>query len=115
MFCPECGGEFKPEISTCPECEVDLEVTEPVADSGNAMVRVYRSADASLLPVIQSLLEASAIPVTIQGGETAGLFPFGPVGGGSDDRYLGAVILVPEDRADEAKELLTTFEPGTES
>lgn len=115
MYCPECGGEFRSDITQCPDCEVTLTPTPPSEDHSQDMVRVYRSADAALLPVLRSVLDASGIPSIVQGGEAAGLFPLGSAGGGEDNRYLGAVVLVPADHADEARELLQSYdEEGSE-
>ena len=69
---------------------------------------VLRTSDAALLPVIESTLEAAGIPFVVQGGEALSLLPLGPFGGGlfRDVLGLGAAVLVPRERADEARELL---------
>jgi len=56
---------------------------------------------------VESLLDSADIPYLVQGGETSGgLFPLGSVGGGPDERLLGAVIKVPEEYVDTAVALL---------
>jgi hypothetical protein len=68
---------------------------------------VFRTADASLLPLVKSLLESAEIPFLVQGEETTlGLLPLGPVGGGSDRRLLGAVVKVPQEHEETARGLL---------
>lgn len=103
-YCPSCRGEFVAELSTCPDCEVPLVGELPeVETSDDDLVEVFRTGDATLLPVIVSLLDASGVPCIVQGAEAAGgLFPLGAAGGKS----LAALILVPEGRAEEAKALL---------
>jgi len=103
-YCPSCRGEFVGELSTCPDCEIPLvqELPEVVEDEGE-LVEVFRTGDATLLPVIVSLLDASGVPCIVQGGEAAGgLFPLGAAAG----KALAALILVPESRAEEARALL---------
>ncbi|MCP4202559.1 MAG: DUF2007 domain-containing protein, partial [bacterium] len=105
-----CRGEFVDEVTTCPDCGTPLvselpeekEVDEP-------FVKVFRSADASLLPVIKSVLSGAGIPYVIQGEEAQGLYPFGSLGGGQDKRLLGAVVLVPETRREAAETVLVEF------
>jgi hypothetical protein len=110
MFCPECGAEYREGYTECADCGVALVDTSP-AESDHPegpFMTVFETADASLLPVVESLLDSADIPYLIQGGETSGgLFPLGSVGGGPDERLLGAVIKVPEEYVDTAVALLT--------
>jgi hypothetical protein len=79
------------------------------------LVPVFRTADAALLPLVKSVLEAAGIPYLVQGDQAMGLFPLGRFAVGVSKRSLGAIVHVPADRADEAKELLSTCaepEPG---
>ena len=99
-MCPDCGT---PLVSELPEGE---QLDEP-------LVRVFRSADSSLLPVIKSVLLGAGIPHLIQGDEAQGLYPFGSLGGGSDDRLLGAVVLVPESRREAAEAVLEEIDETT--
>jgi len=75
------------------------------------LVTVLRTSDSTLLPVVKSLLDAAGIPFVVQGDEAMGLLPLGPFGGGMFRRVLGASVLVPGDRADEARELLESSTP----
>jgi hypothetical protein len=115
MFCPECEAEYREGFNKCSECDVPLVHELPVVDHGEPTVGVFRTADASLLPVVESVLRAEGVPFSVQGEETSGgLFPLGSFGGGSDNRRLGAVIRVPKSREEEAKALLEAAVPLAE-
>ena len=109
MYCPQCRAEYRAGFSTCSDCDVPLVETlppEPEHLTGPFTV-VFESADVSLIPVVESLLDSAGIPFLVQGGETSGgLFPLGSVGGGADERLLRAVIKVPEQHAEAATSLL---------
>lgn len=106
MFCPNCGAEYQQGIDECYDCRVPLVEQPPAETTGEDLETVYRTADASLLPVIKSVLAAAGIPCLVQGDEGSALFPLGSVGGSADDRDLGAVVKVPKSRAAEARQLL---------
>lgn len=113
MYCPECGAEYRDEILECADCRVALTAAAPPEPShdGEPMVGVFRSSDASLMPVLKSVLDAADIPLSIQGDEASGLFPFGKSSPVADGVGLGAVLLVPESRVDEAKALIESAAP----
>lgn len=113
MYCPECGAEYRDEILECADCRVALTASPPSEPShdGEPMVGVFRSSDASLMPVLKSVLDAANIPVLIQGDEASGLFPFGKSSPVADGVGLGAVLLVPKSREDEAKALIESAAP----
>ena len=115
MVCPECGAEYREGYLECADCSVPLVTELPSEDHGEPTVGIFRTADATLLPVLKSVLTAAGIPFSVQGDETSGLFPFGPAGSGPDSRRLGAVLWVPESRADEARALLESEAPVAES
>ena len=84
-------------------------------EDDSELVPVFQTADAALLPLIKSVLQAAGIPYLVQGDQTMGIFPLGSFSVGVSKRTLGAIVRVPEDRADEARELLSTCaepEPG---
>ena len=111
MWCPECRGEFVDEVTTCPDCGKALVPEMPEGeDREEPFVQVFRTADTSLLPVVKSVLTGAGIPHIVQGDEAQGLYPFGSVGGGSDDRLLGAVVLVPESKREAAEAVLEELE-----
>lgn len=111
MWCSSCRGEFVDEVTVCPDCGTPLVSEVPEAEEPNEpLVQVFRSADTSLLPVIKSVLSGAGIPHLVQGEEAQSLYPFGSLGGGSDDRLLGAVVLVPESRREAAEAVLAQLD-----
>lgn len=96
----------------CPDCEVSLvpQLPERPEFSEDDLVRVLETADVAVLPVVKSVLRAAEIPFFVQGDEAMGVIPVGKVGLGgltSKGHGLSAAILVPKDREDEARALLT--------
>jgi hypothetical protein len=84
---------------------------EPHPDS--EFVRVFETADVSLLPVIKSVLRSARIPFVTQGDEALGVLPVGRLGAGgisAGGHGLVATILVDRERHDEAQELLDQFQ-----
>ena len=75
------------------------------------LVPVFKTADISLLMVVKSVLDSAEIDYFVQGEESLGLFPVGPVGGGLIGRALAAIVMVPRDRAEEAEALLKEVVP----
>ena len=112
MYCPECRAEFRDEIAVCPDCEISLvaELPEETGLSEDELVLVMETADVAVLPVVKSLLRAAEIPFVVQGDEAMGVLPVGRIGlGGLTSRGhgLSAGILVPGNREEEARALLT--------
>ena len=73
------------------------------------LVRVFQTADSTLLPVIKSVLDGARIPYVVQGDHALGMLPLGPFGTGVTRGLLGAIVLVPRERAAEAGELLKPY------
>ncbi len=112
MFCPECRAELRDEIVVCPDCEVSLVLELPAEPefSEEDLVLIRETADVAVLPVMKSVLRAAEIPFIVQGDEAMGVLPLGKIGlGGMTSRGhgLSAGILVPRDREEEARALLT--------
>jgi len=77
------------------------------------LVNVLNTTDSTLLPLIRSVLEAAGIPHVVQG--EAHLFPLGAAARNVTSRVLGASVLVPRSRSEEARALLeTSAEPDPE-
>ena len=70
------------------------------------LVAILTTSEVTLLPVVQSMLDAADVPYLIQGGEALGLLPLGPFSAGMFGDSLGASVLVPRSRVEEALELL---------
>lgn len=118
MFCPNCQAEYREGFSQCSDCDVALvEALPPEPEHPKGpFTTVFRTADTSLLPVIESLLDGAEIPYLVQGEESAqGLFPLGSIGGGSEGRLVGAVFKVPQEFEAEASALLAEMEQLSEA
>ena len=116
LFCRSCRRTYS-DGTTCPRCNEELFPAEPAdrTDEDAEMIAVLRTSDSNLMPVVKSVLDAAGIPYVVQGDEAMGLLPLGPFGGGVFSRVLGASVLVPADRAEEALELLESFEQPDEA
>jgi len=114
MYCPDCRAEYRDEIETCPDCEVQLVAALPPEDPDADLVPVFETADVSLLPVVKSLLVSAEIPCVVQGEEALSVLPVGRWGAGisQSGRGLAATIRVEKGRAREAEELLRPLAEG---
>ena len=116
VHCPACRSDYREGIMICAECGARLVDPPPVENEneneggGPAWVPVFSTADSSLLIVVKSALEAGGIPFTVRGEGGMRLFPMGRFAVGVKKRVLGAVIVVPADRAGEARDFLASFE-----
>lgn len=111
MFCPSCEGEFRDGVTLCPDCGVELvvELEAPPHDTRPLEV-VYSTDEPQLLPVVRSLLDETDIPYAIRGEETLGMFPGAGIGLAIDSKAHAAQVMVPADRAEEARELLSELD-----
>jgi len=114
MYCPDCRAEYRDEIESCPDCEVQLVAVLPPEDPDADLVPVFETADVSLLPVVKSLLASAEIPCVVQGEEALSVLPVGRWGAGisQSGRGLAATIRVEKGRAREAEELLRPLAEG---
>jgi len=114
MYCPDCRAEYREGIETCPDCEVRLVVELPPVDPDADLVPVFETADVSLLPVVESVLDSARIPYLVQGEEALSVLPVGRWGAGisQSGRGLAATIRVEKGRAEEAEELLRPLTEG---
>ncbi|RMH19513.1 MAG: DUF2007 domain-containing protein [Acidobacteria bacterium] len=108
MYCPLCGAEHRLGSDRCAECNFPLVPDFPAAveHPDPDMVTVYETADAALLPIIKSVLDGAGIPYIVQGDETTGLFPLGPLSTGLYGRGVAALVRVPRQHLAAARELL---------
>lgn len=108
MSCPRCGADNAAGAAVCAACGAPLAAADAPRPKG-PLVEVYRTADASLLPVIESVLMGEGIDFLVHGEEGQALFPLGSIGGGPDERFLGAEVLVREDDAEKARAALAAL------
>ena len=122
MRCPDCDHLNADQATICTGCGAALEAAsdddEAALDDGDhpkgPLVQVFRTADASLLPVIESVLMGEEIEFLVHGEEGQALFPLGSIGGGSDKRFLGASVRVREEDAERARAMLAAMGDGEE-
>ena len=104
-FCPQCRTEYRPGFTVCADCGVSLVDTlpeePPPSERGAPLMVVYETVEWAEAEVLKAKLESHDIPAALV-GETAqrsiytpGISTFGPIR-----------ILVPADRAAEAREIL---------
>lgn len=116
MFCPQCGAEFVPGISSCNECAVALVETLPATDALDpeepcaTLVTVFEAGNAVELAVAQSILRSAGIPYTHDGELLQDLFAWGRIGAGYNVP-LGPIRLKVSDMDQErAKALLVNLD-----
>ena len=109
MFCPQGHGELREGFTVCPDCGAALVAVDPGNESRHPdphLVTVFTTADSSLVPILESLLDEAGIPYRMKGEGTLNLFPSTGVGLAIDPKAAGVEVQVPADRAEEARALL---------
>lgn len=105
-FCPECRSEYQPNITHCPDCDLDLvaELTPEnmIFDTSEAtMVELRTFANAAEAEMVQELLQQNSIRSLIQSGIAgSSLFPT-PI--------TATTILVDERDLASAQDLVEAF------
>jgi hypothetical protein len=131
MFCanPDCPdfvatgnhGEFVAGVTHCPYCREPLverlpesernrppeEVSEPTLEPE----LVHETSDPAEAEIIKSILTGAEIPFVLRGQEQFNAFRGGHAAFRFNPRAGALVFLVPADRAEEARALLTEVEP----
>lgn len=112
MYCPECGGEFRPGISECPDCRVPLverppqvEPTQPVE-----LVTVFAAGNPATVAVAESLLNQVDFVFEKLRDGLQDLFGWGRFGTGFSIVVGPVLFKVPKDQAATARELLQDLE-----
>lgn len=103
MYCPECGSEYVPGVTECPDCRIDLvEELPPEGDAAAAkepdisyvpLVRTFSAKDVAL---IHSVLGGTGIRYYIRGEGLTHLRPLADP----------AILMVDDEAIDDARELL---------
>jgi hypothetical protein len=87
---------------------VAWEGDEATFSTPGPLVRVFTAWDPASLPVIESLLEANGIPFEVANEVTQDFFAWGRLLAGHNPACGPPVVHVPAERADEARELIST-------
>jgi hypothetical protein len=108
-YCPKCRIKYGDWVKLCADCEVRLEddlVSEPPQEMPGMSadyVRILTIKSLSDIDLIKTLLDANDIKHYIKNEDV------------SDLEYSQQELMVIEDRAEEAKELLRDFTKGSQS
>jgi hypothetical protein len=129
MYCsnPECPdflatgahGEFVASVTTCPYCRQPLAATledggpptAPEPDPSSEPEAVLETSDPAEFEIVKSILAGAGIPFLVQGYEQYKAFRGGHAAFRFNPRAGALVFLVPAERAEEARALLTKVEP----
>ncbi len=111
-FCPKCGVEYREGFYRCSDCDVDLvDSLDRRPEWGDSPpVELTRREKPTEARMICQTLEDAGIPCTAKGAE--GKEMLGPILGASmfDGTDLNhVVIMVPEDRLEEANSLMSVY------
>ncbi len=112
MFCPNCKAEYRPGFTKCSDCGVALvermpEVQEIEPEDGviSGPFTVLETLDQSGAAQLYSFLEGHGIPAKLEGPSVVNPYDVGGAAG-------VVQILVPEDLAGPAHELLARVDRG---
>ncbi len=112
MICPRCQAEYRSGFSRCSDCDVDLvqAIEREIHDARFEPVEILSTEDLSLIPVLRSLLDGAQIPYEVRGDQNFSLQPAFDLLTGREKTPI--VILVPANRADEARALVEAPDPS---
>ena len=113
MICPECGSEYRAGYVRCGSCEVDL--VEPLpAEPELALVKVYETGNAAIIPLFESLLQDAGIEYMARNETIQDLFGWGRFASNMNYMIGPVEFWVREDAADEALAIVETLESSAE-
>lgn len=83
MFCPKCRSEYETGITRCAVCDVPLVDVLPRHENTKhpEPVVILETSNASVIPVVESLLRSADIAFEARGERLQNLFALGQVGG----------------------------------
>jgi hypothetical protein len=110
-YCPECGAEYRPGFTRCYDCDVELVDRLPVEDDsvepeeGDAprLVEVFAASHVEA-DLVRAALLGHGIPAVLARPDQSAAYPL-TVGAMGEGR-----VLVPEDRGQEALEVIGTLD-----
>lgn len=108
MYCPTCGEKYGWNVAGCPTCGDELVEHRPgpQPDPDIELVSVYRTGDAALTAVAESLLQDEQIDYMLRGEGLQDLFGYGRIAGAFSYAVGPAEFLVRSTDAERARELL---------
>jgi hypothetical protein len=115
MFCPNCHAEFREGFTHCSECNVPLVAALPPEEVPEELEVVLTTSDGPTMVVAKSILDGADIPYITRGEEVLGIFPGLQIGSSEIQSGDIAGLLVPKDRAEEAREMLKEVDLPPES
>jgi hypothetical protein len=111
MKCPQCQRENPGERTTCIECGAALVASDERAEPDAELVEIFETGEATLAPIVRSLLDEEGIEHLVQGEGVQELVGLGRVGG--SNIAAGPVrFFVREEDAARARELLAHLAAG---
>jgi hypothetical protein len=111
MKCPNCGTVVSPGAEACTQCEVRIvwEGDTPKFQVHDGYIPVFVAYDPAMLPVVESLLAANAIPFIVPNDSTQDMFGLGRMGSGYNSIIGPPVVRVPSEHAQAASELIASI------
>ena len=122
MHCRGCDIEYEPGVTRCPACGAELATTPspgpragPRGEAGWVdLVTVLKTADASLLLVAKSLLDAEGVPAFAEGEGVQESLGAGRIAASDLPLGPGRLRVRPDDE-ERARELLASLQPRDET
>ncbi|HEY0158323.1 MAG TPA: DUF2007 domain-containing protein, partial [Thermoanaerobaculia bacterium] len=108
MICPECGSEYREGYVRCSDCETDL-VEPPPVEPEVALVKVYETGNAALIPLFESLLGDAGIEYMTKSEGVQDLFGWGRFGAKMSYLVGPVEFFVREEAAAEALAIAETL------
>lgn len=112
-YCPDCGYEYLPSVTVCPDCGRALVAEAPAEEEpvNEPLVSVYEAPDELMSIMVRDLLQEAGISTVVQPGRLPQLFD----GLNLSMRVFHSRLLVFESRAEEARRLIAAYLAEIES
>jgi hypothetical protein len=114
MRCPNCGTGVEQGVTQCPQCEIAVAWEGDTATFHLPQddVPVFTATDPAMLPVIESLLDASGIPYVVSDDVSQDFMSWGRLIAGYSPVTGPPVVRVPAEHAEAARELIASARVG---